>query len=321
MTGAAAAPGSFALRRVAVTGASGFVGRALCRRLLAEGVAVRALVRGASTGLTTGCEAHVIGDLEAASHDWPAALRDVDAVFHLAAIANAATGPVRAVNVHATRGLARAAFAGGCRLVHVSSIKVHGDAGRVVVNEQAPLLPDDDYGRSKLEGERAIEAAGAEAAGQWVALRPPIVYGPGDRGNFARLIRLACSGLPLPLARVPNRRSMIHVDALADALVRAATLEIAPNRALVVAGGPPLSTPEWLRLIAGAAGRPLRLWSLPPAWLQAGASLLGVGGAAQRLLGSLEVDDARWRRLAGWQPPISQEDAVAATVRAARMAP
>jgi nucleoside-diphosphate-sugar epimerase len=303
-------------RRVVVTGASGFVGRALCERLLADGVAVRALVRNAQTRVPSGCERHPVGDLSAASTDWVPALHGVDTVFHLAAVARASTASVWAVNVDATRTLADAAFGQGCRFVYASTIKVHGDTSTVPLTEQAGLQPQDDYGRSKLEAESVLRQRALARGGQWVALRPPIVYGAGDRGNFARLMRLARAGVPLPFAGIQNRRSMIHVDVLVDALCRAATLLHMPNASFMVAGGEALSTPDWLRHIASAAGQRQRLWSLSPAILRTGARLIGAQGLAERLLGSLEVDDTAWRRLAHWQPPFAQEEAIRRTVQA-----
>lgn len=307
------------LRHAAVTGAGGFVGRTLCRQLLAQGVQLRALVRSSDSPVPPGCERQVVGDLaDPAGCDWDRALDGgPDTVFHLAAIAHAPrAAAIDQVNREATGALAAAAFRRGLRLVHTSTIKVYGDQAEGVLDEQTAMRPDDAYGRSKLEGEQRIAEAAARHGGDWIGLRPPIVYGPGDAGNFARLVRLGSSGWPLPLGAVDNRRSMIHVEALADALVCAARLPQTTGRCHVVAGGPAWSTAEWLRQIAKAAGQPSRLWPCPPGLLRAAATLAGAGGLARRLLGSLAVDDKAWRQASGWHPPISQEDAVARTVQA-----
>lgn len=307
------------LRHAAVTGAGGFVGRTLCRQLVAQGVRVRALVRSAGSPVPPGCEAQLVGDLaDPAGCDWDRALDGgLDTVFHLAAIAHAPqAAAIDQVNREATGALAEAAFRRGLRLVHASTIKVYGDQAEGLIDERTPLRPDDAYGRSKLEGEQRIAEAAARHGGAWAGLRPPIVYGPGDAGNFARLVRLGRSGWPLPLGAVDNRRSMIHVEALADALIRAAQMPQATGACQVIAGGPAWSTAEWLRQIAKAAGQPSRLWPCPPGLLRAAATLAGAGGVARRLLGSLAVDDRAWRQASDWHPPLSQEEAVARTVQA-----
>lgn len=303
---------------VAVTGASGFVGHTLCRVLLSRAVSVRALVRSESTPLPVGVERYVVGNLASMSlSDWSAALQDTECVFHLAAIAHAPdAADIARVNVAATATLAEAAFTAGLRLVHVSTVKVHGDNFAATLTEAAPFAPGDAYGRSKLKAEQEIAKLALARSGQWIAIRPPIVFGDDDRGNFARMVRLATAGWPLPLAAVQNRRSMVHVDVLADALCAAAALPRLPGRALLLSGGQAWSTPQWLRCIADAAGRPLRLWHCPEAWLRGAATVAGAGGVADRLLGSLAVDDTAWRTLATWQPPITTEVAVATSVRA-----
>ena len=310
------------LRRVAVTGASGFVGRALCRRLLQGGVAVQALVRRAANArVPAGAEVQSIGDLATAdAAAWNAVLRQpLDTVFHVAAVAHHAdAGALHRINVEATRMLAQACFRRGARLVYVSTVKVYGEPAPAKVDGASLPHPDDDYGRSKLDAEQVIAQEAEREGGDWLALRPPLVYGAEERGNFARLVRLAVSGWPLPLGAVHNRRSMIHVDVLADALVHAAQAPDLSGRAWPVSGGPAWSTGEWLRRIAHAAGRPSRLWPCPPGLLLALARGVGAGAAADRLLGSLEVDDAHWRAASGWLPPLPQASAVTQTVQALR---
>lgn len=307
-------------RRAAVTGATGFVGRVLCAKLLAEGWQVRVLLRHRASGAPAGTEAFALGDLAAPGRcRWREAMDGVDHVFHLAAIAHAPRAEtLHAVNVTATAALAEAAFAAGARLVHASTIKVHGDESALPIDAGSACHPADAYGRSKLLAEEAIAAHAGRAGAQWIALRPPLVYGEGEGGNFARLVRLACCGVPLPLKSIDNRRSMVHVEVLADALARAASLPQLPGAAFPVAGGEPWSTPRWLQEIAKAAGRPLRLWAAPPALLRRAAGWLGAGPQAMRLFGSLAVDDREFRALAGWTPPLMQPDAVRVTVAALR---
>ncbi|MCO5123557.1 MAG: NAD-dependent epimerase/dehydratase family protein [Rhizobacter sp.] len=310
-----------ALRRAAVTGASGFIGRVLCDQLLARGIAVRALVRDAATPLAAGCERCVIGDIARPGVPWGNALEGADAVFHLAAIAHeprAAPGRLRAVNVDATAALARAAFAQGARVVFASSIKANGEASATPIDERSPLAPTEPYGASKRDAERAIEQAAAQSGGHWIALRPPLVYGELERANFARLVRLALSGLPLPLASVRNRRSMVYAGNLADALLHAASLPAPANRAFVFSDSPAHSIGDWLAVIARAAGRAPRLWPMPPAVLRVAALAAGKARIAQQLLDSLEVDGSAWCAFGAWHAPVAQGDAIAATVRALR---
>lgn len=309
-------------RLAAVTGASGFIGRTLCERLLAGGVVVRALTRDARSALPPGCERRAIGDIAHPDVPWAQALAGVDVVFHLAAIAHAPGTELqrlRAVNVDATQAIARATFALGARLVHLSSIKANCESSPTPIDEHSPLCPTEPYGVSKRDAEQAIALAAAEIGGRWIALRPPLVHGPGCGANFERLVRVALSGLPLPLAAVRNRRSMVHVGNLADALVRAASLPALPDRSFVFADSPALAIGEWLRLIARAAGRTPRLWPMPRAGLRVAAALVGGSSTARQLLDSLETDGRAWCALGPWQAPLGQAEAVADSVRALRI--
>lgn len=314
-------PAKPALRLAAVTGANGFVGRALVRRLLHEGISVRALLRDAASPSPPGADRFVLGDLASpAGLPWERAVLGCDAVFHLAAIGLTTERKLlEQVNVQATAALAKAAFASGVPLVYVSTVKVHGDGSAAPLTEASPLLPADDYGHTKLRAEQALARIAAQHGGVWWALRPPIVFGAGDRGNFARLLRLAQSRWPLPLASVNNHRSMIHVDVLADALLATLLRSVPHGRPWLVSGGPARSIGGWLASIGDALAaqgrRRPRLWPCPPGLLRAAAGLLGAGGTATRLLGSLAVDDSAWRQASGWQPPLDQDDAVARTVQ------
>lgn len=263
----------------------------------------------------------MVGDITQPTVPWDDALDGVDAVFHLAAIAHeprAEPGRLRAVNVDATASLARAAFAQGARFVFASSIKANGEASATPIDERSPLAPTEPYGASKRDAECAIEMAAAQTEGRWIALRPPLVYGEHETANFARLVRLALSGLPLPLASVHNRRSMVCAGNFADALLHAAALPALANRAFVFSDSPAHSIGEWLAKIARAAGREPRLWPMPPALLRVAALATGKAQVARQLLDSLEVDGSAWCTFSAWHAPIAQGEAVAATVRALR---
>lgn len=302
--------------RVLVTGADGFVGRALLPALTKAGHAARAAVR--VPRADSAPDAVAIGDIGPET-DWTAALDGIEAVIHLAArvhvMRETATDPLdqfRRVNVEGTRRLATAAAAGVRRFVFVSSVKVNGEetAERPFTEADIPL-PEDPYGISKWEAEQIL---GGTASGmETVVLRPPLVYGPGVKGNFLSLLKLCNRGWPLPLGAIGNARSLIYVGNLADALVRAVDHPAAAGETFLVSDGEAVSVPELVRRIAAALDRPARLLPVPPGLLRAGAALIGRPGAAKRLLGSLVVDDQRIRKILAWQPPFTMVEGLRET--------
>ncbi len=309
---------------ILVTGATGFVGRALLPRLLAARHRVRAVVRGPGAAMPAGVEAVTVADLGSVP-DWGPALAGVRLVVHLAARVHVmgetgaeAEALYHRINVEGTRRLATAAAAAGVeRFLLMSSVKAMGEGGGATLTELTPARPTDAYGRSKLAAEAALrEAAGTTMA--WVVLRPPLVYGPGVGANFLRLLRLAGRGLPLPLAAIDNRRSLVFVDNLADAVALCLVHPGAANRCFLVHDGEPLSVPDLIRRLARSLGRPARLFPVPPGLLRLGAAALGADAAFERLCGSLTVDDTALRAATGWAPPVSTEDALAATAAWAR---
>ena len=319
------------MTRVLVTGATGFVGRALLPRLLDGGHRVRVALRRPAAALPAGIEEVMVGELGPAT-DWSAALAGVDRVVHLAARVHVmgeagpeATALYRRTNVDGTRRLAEAAAAAGVRrFLLMSSVKAVGEAGPVgkdgrpgPLTEATPPAPADPYGRSKLEAEAALAQA-AGPARDWVVLRPPLVYGPGVGANFHKLLRLARSGLPLPLAALDNRRSLVFVGNLADAVCRAIDHPGAAHRVFLIHDGPALAVPELIRRLAFHFGRPARLFAVPPAVLRLAAGALGASAAFQRLCGSLEVDDSAFRGALGWVPPVTVDQGLKATVDGVR---
>lgn len=308
--------------RVAVTGAAGFVGSAVCRCLVARGHDVLGLVRGAGAGLPQGVLKAAVGDLaEAAARD--GLFANVDVVIHLAArvhrMQEDATDPLaahRAANRDLTLALFSAAEACGVRrFVFASTVKVMGETspvGRPFTEADRPA-PEDPYGISKLEAEEALFARARAGGTQAVALRPPLVHGPGVRANFARLVGAVARGIPLPFGLVRNQRSLLHVDNLALALALACERPEAANRAYLLRDGRDLSTADLIRLIGEGLGRPARLLPVPPAFLRLAAACLGKGGAARRLLGDLCVNDAAIRRDLGYAPVIEAEEGVRRT--------
>lgn len=307
--------------RLLLTGASGFIGRALGQALLAAGYRLREA--GRRPGLA-GSE-FFAADLEGPV-DWRPALAGVDCVVHAAGMAHvpaaglspADVGRVRRVNALAAEELALAAAQAGVRrLVFVSSAKVLGEAAdpESPFAAASPPAPADAYARIKLEAEERIAAV---AGLPWVILRPPLVYGPGVKGNFARLASWVRRGWPLPLGGIDNRRSLLFVGNLADAVLACLVREEALGRRLLLGDETPVSTPQLLRAMAQAAGCRIRLLPLPPALLAAGAALAGRREDWARLAGSFVLDTGETRRCLGWSPRIGLEEGLAQSLGAGR---
>lgn len=302
---------------ILVTGASGFVGSALVRRLAAEGQAVRATYRNGQGNPSAGVQTAVIGSLDPAL-DWSEALKLVDVVVHTAArvhvMRDTATEPLdefRRTNVAGTLGLARQAAAAGVRrFVFISSVKVNGEAtlpGRPFMADDVPA-PQDPYGISKMEAEQGLRRIAAETGMELVMIRPPLVYGPGVRANFQALMRAVARGIPLPLGAIDNRRSLVALDNLVDLILTCIKHPDAANQIFLVSDGEDLSTAELIRCMARVMGRPARLIRVPVWMLEAGGALLGKRDVVQRLCGSLQVDIRKSRDVLGWMPSISVDE-------------
>ena len=304
--------------RVLVTGATGLVGSALCRTLARSGYRVRRALR---TRAPAGYDDVVVGDI-GADTNWSAALAGVDAVVHLAARTHVlekrdakAAAAYQRVNVGGTRRLAeQAAAAGVRRFVFLSSVKVNGEAtsGRGF-QETDPPCPENPYGRTKREAEDLLFALARESALEVVVIRSPLVYGPGVKGNFERLMRYVARRFPLPLGSVDNRRSLIYVGNLADAILKCLERVEANGRVYLVSDGEDMSTPELLRAVGHALHVEPFIVPFPVAWLRGLAGMTGRSAELARLAGSLVVDTTRIRRELGWTPPYSAADGLRAT--------
>ena len=304
---------------ILVTGASGFVGTALCRELLARGHTVRAAVRRFVPPRAATAQSHriLVPDI-AAEFDRRALLDGIETVVHLAAIAhrsNLEETELRRVNCDAAIRLAEAAAGSVRRFVFLSSVKVHGeDSGNGAYAEDDALDPQDSYGRSKLEAERALAETAARYGIELVIVRPPLVYGPGVKANFLRLLSWVDSGLPLPFASVRNRRSLIYLGNLVDAIARLAE-HPAARGPFLVGDDESVSTPELLSRIARALRRPARLLPVPPALLRIAGTIAGRRDEIRRLTGNLAIDSLRARRLLDWRPPYTLDAGLAQTAR------
>jgi len=304
---------------VLVTGATGFVGRALLGELIAHGHEAIPAVRRAAGLLREA----VVSDVHAQT-DWRAALASCDAVVHLAArvhvmrdTAEDQLARYRATNTDATLNLARqAAQAGVRRFVFVSSIKVNGEGRDASYREIDAPAPEDAYAISKWEAEQGLWRIARETGLEVVVLRPPLVYGPGVKANFRRLIDAVARGWPLPLGAIENRRSLLYLGNFVDVIRVCVEHPAAAGQTFLVDDGRPVSTPELIRAIARAMGRPARLPAIPASALEFAGALLGRRAAVARLTGSLWLDSSRVRACLGWTPPYSMEAGLAATVAA-----
>lgn len=302
--------------RLLITGATGFVGKAVCELTVRRGLAVKGSLR-IRGEVPSSIGSFVVGEINDAT-DWDSALLDVNAVVHLAArvhvMYDTLSDPLaafRAVNVQGTLNLARqAAVAGVKRFVFVSSVKVNGEAtlpGQPFTADDAPA-PLDAYGVSKMEAEQGLRQIALQTGMEVVIIRPPLVYGPGVKANFASMMRWLQRGVPLPLGAIHNQRSLVALDNLVDLIVTCLTHPAAANQTFLVSDGEDVSTTELLRRMARAMGRPARLLPVPVSWLKLAAALVGKQDVAQRLCGNLQVDIEKTRRLLGWSPPLSLDE-------------
>lgn len=309
--------------KVAVTGATGFVGRALCPDLACDH-AVRAVVRRGGDRPTPLGEVVVAGEITDQS-GLSRAFLGVEAVIHLAGLAHRlgrsaaeAEAEYRRVNVEGTAAVVLAAAAAGVRRVLVaSSVKAVGESNDTPWTEATVPVPRDSYGRSKLEAERVALEAGRAAGLEVVILRLPLVYGPGAPANVGRLIGLVRRGIPLPFGRVENRRSMLYLGNLAEAVRSVLRTPALGGRTFFVSDGVDVSTPDLVRMIAAGLGRPARLLPVPVAGLRLAGRVgdflnrLGsfplTSAEVERLTGSLAVRIDALRRATGFVPPYPPE--------------
>jgi nucleoside-diphosphate-sugar epimerase len=310
------------VNRVLVTGANGFVGQHLCPYLIAQGFTLRAALRRQQPDWAV-CEQVAIGDITAEC-DWSAALEGVDAVFHLAGRAHVMRETVddplaqfRQVNVAGSRRLAQQAAAAGVkRLIYLSSIKVNGERSiNQPIEADDGAAPEDAYGQSKWEAEQALRKIAEESGMELVIVRPVLIYGRGVKGNLQHLAGWVRKGLPLPLGRVNNRRSLVNIQNLLDFLHTCLLHPDAAGEVFIVADGEDLSTPQLIRKLAAAMGVSPRLVPLPISLLHLLGRLSGRSAAIERLCGDLQVNIDKNKRLLNWVPKVSVESALREMVR------
>lgn len=308
-------------RLALITGANGFVGRPLCEEMLRQGWRVRTAIR-SSIQMPNGVEIVEIDDIDGDT-DWKSALRGVDVIIHLAArvhvMKDTAADPLTEflkVNLYGTENLAQqAARAGIKRLVYVSSIKVNGEETQdqhcyTEKNIPAPQYP---YGISKWQAEQTLRRIALESDLQVVIVRPPLVYGPGVKGNFNNLMAAIEKGSALPLAGAHNMRSQVYVGNLVSALIACATHPAAAGQTYLVSDGENVSTAVLVKKISVALGCNNRSFYFPEKLLRIVAAILGRTDQINRLFGSLRVSDAKLRGELGWVPPYTLEQGLSET--------
>lgn len=313
--------------RVAVTGASGFVGQAVITELLSCQHDVHAVVRSLEKHahpFTRAIQTFSAGDITVDT-DWTDILTRVNCVVHCAARAHVmnetetdALAAYRAVNVAATRQLAeQAAKMGVQRLVYLSSIKVNGEqtvSGDCFTSMDEPFC-ENPYGISKWEAEQALHEVSARTGLEVVIIRPPLIYGAGVKGNFLSMLGWLSRGMPLPLGAIQNQRSMVGIDNLVDLILTCMDHPNAANQTFLVSDDDDLSTTELVRRLGAALGKPARLLPVPASVLGLAARLVGKQEMAERLLGNLKVNISKTKELLDWAPPVSVNDGFKKTAK------
>ena len=309
------------MTKVLVTGANGFVGRALCAGLVARGVQVRGSIRHLCE-LPAGVEPVVVGEIDE-NTNWQGALDECEVVIHLAArvhvMHESAKNPLeefRRVNVVGAEHLMRSASSAGVkRFVYVSSIKVNGEEtlGTESYSELDQPAPQDPYGISKWEAEQALHHIAKETGLEVVIVRPPLVYGAGVKGNFLQMMNIVARHLPLPLARIKDQRDLIYVGNLVDALITCATHPDAAGQTYLVSDGKSVSTPDLIRNLAKALDSRCFLLPFPVFIMKFLAKLMSKSSTVDRLTQSLRIDSSKIHKELAWQPPYTMEEGLKAT--------
>lgn len=308
--------------KVLVTGANGFIGQALCKKLYSSGVHTIAAIR-ESRQFSLPVEFRNISCLSATT-DWRKALEEVDSVVHLAArvhrrdvTSRKSVAECMRINVEGTLQLAQqASITGVKRFIYLSSIKVHGDECSVdkALSLSSPPNPSDAYGLSKHHAELALKSISSGPM-EIAIIRPPLVYGPGVGANFGSLITLVRRGIPLPFKGLTfNRRSFIGIDNLVSFIFHVLLLPALSEKTFLVSDGEDLSTADLISRLALAMNRPARLYYFPQALMSSAFSLINRNDAYARLTGSLRIDIHESIRVTGWSPPFCLDESLRAAV-------
>jgi len=303
--------------KVFITGATGFVGKALVSELVAQNFLVSAAVRDDTAVIAKGVLKITVGDLTKIK-DWQATLQSIDVVIHVAGRAHImndnAADPLaafRKMNTEVTLLLAKqSAKVGVKRFIFISSVKVNGEMTELnkpfISSDQ--FVPNNPYGLSKYEAEKGLLALAKESDMEVVIIRPPLVYGAGVRANFATMMRWINKSVPLPFGAIHNQRSLVALDNLVSFIVHCINLPKAANEVFLISDGEDVSTTELLQKVAKAFNKEPWLISVPVSWMRFAARLIGKGDVANRLFGSLQVDSSKARDLLDWKPVITMDE-------------
>jgi nucleoside-diphosphate-sugar epimerase len=309
---------------VLVTGANGFVGYHLCHFFRDRGWNVVGAVRSSANirDRLEGIEWTEVGDIRR-NPDWESILQGVHVVVHLSARVHVMKedssdplGEFRRVNVAATEFIARAAAKAGVRrFLFLSSIGAVANLSSKLLTEESPCRPESEYGKSKLEAEKKLMQVSAETGLEIVILRPPLIYGPFNPGNFVRLLRLVDRGYPLPFHSINNLRSFLFIGNLVDAIGLCASHPKAVGEIFHATDDEDVSTPELIHRIASVLNRPPRLFYFPPSVIRLAGRIVGKSAEVERLLGSLVIDSDKIKRVLSWKPPYTMEQGLKKTAR------
>mgnify|MGYP001616970837 CR=1 FL=1 len=313
------------LMKIAVTGANGFIGSALTHKLCEKGYNVRGIVRlkGQILNRNGRFEVFAIGEINSDTN-WNDALKKIDIVIHLASrvhkLTDVSINPLadyRRVNTAGIQRLAEmSAGAEVKRLIFISTIKVNGEKTTGdAFSENHMANPQDAYAVSKFEAEQALHNISGATGLEIVILRPPLVYGQGVKANFLCLLDMVSKNIPLPLSLVNNKRSMIYIGNLVDAIIECIEHPDAANQTFLVNDGQDVSTPELIRMIARAMGKKARLFPCPVSLLKMMAKIAGKSAEIERLINSLQIDSTKIRKTLNWIPPFTMEEGILETVK------
>lgn len=308
------------MTKILLTGASGFVGTTLHKKLLDLGCSVIPVARKKSSD-----ENELVVNIGPCTN-WLSILNEnVDVVIHLAARVHVmhdnSINPLhefRKSNTESTINLARqAAKLGVKRFIYLSSIKVNGESTQLGMpfTENEKFIPTDSYALSKYEAEKGLLKIAHETQMEVVIIRPPLVYGPGVRANFLSMMKWLCSGIPLPFGAIHNKRSLVALDNLIDLIITCMEHHAAVNQIFLVSDGDDLSTTELLNRVAISLGKKTKLLSVNQEIIEIGLKLIGKKDLSQRLCGSLQVDISKAHKLLNWSPPVSVEDGLLITAK------
>ncbi len=314
------------MEKVFLTGADGFIGSHLSPYLISKGYQVNAGIRGKEKlqHIPSGAIPVITGDLDS-SPDWENMVKDAQVVIHLAAKVHAlnehgrdATAQYQLINVEVSKKLAKACVRQGVRkFIFISSVKAVGDFTEPgeMFSETTPCAPQDAYGRSKRDAELVLLQIAKESGLEVVILRIPLVYGPGVKANFLRLMHLADRGFPLPIASIKNERSLLYIRNLLSAIFFSITHAGAAGEIFLLSDDQDVSTPELVRFLSESLERPERLIAFPVAGLIIAGKLLNRASTVDRLINSLKVDITKIKRKLGWAPPYNIEEGLKETAK------